>query len=88
MHEEAVRKLQEERATLTRFDNELKALESVIKDKKQSVSDVDLQLQKFDHDMQALAKEKTAAQNFVANLEKLHEWILEEKRYVLRATPD
>ncbi|KAI5123009.1 hypothetical protein M0805_007631 [Coniferiporia weirii] len=80
-HADALRKLQEERATLTRFDNELKELEGVIKDKKQAISDADLHLKKLEHDLQALAKDKVAATNFVANLEKMHEWIAEEKQF-------
>ncbi|KAH8113153.1 condensin complex subunit SMC2 [Phellopilus nigrolimitatus] len=80
-HTDALRKLQEERATLTRFDNELKELESVIKDKKQAISDADLQLKKLEHDLQALTKDKTSAQNFVANLEKMYDWISEEKKF-------
>ena len=70
----------EERATLTRFDNELKDLDAVIKEKKQAISDGDLQLKRLDHDVQALSKDKTAAQNFVANHEKAYDWILEEKQ--------
>jgi septal ring factor EnvC (AmiA/AmiB activator) len=81
-HAKAEKKLQEERATLTRFDNELKELERVIKEKKQAVSDADLQLKKYEHDMQALTKEKTAAVNFVANLEKQYDWIPDESAYV------
>ncbi|THH05591.1 hypothetical protein EW145_g4689 [Phellinidium pouzarii] len=80
-HAEALRKLQEERATLTRFDNELKELDGVIKDKKQAISDTELLLKKLEHDLQALTKDKTAAANFVANLEKVNEWIAEEKQF-------
>jgi structural maintenance of chromosome 2 len=57
-HEKAERKLQEEHATLTRFDNELKELERVIKEKKQAMADADLELTKLQHDIQVLAKEK------------------------------
>ena len=32
--------------------------------------------------MQTLAKEQTTAANFVVNLEKQHEWIIEEHEYV------
>ena len=79
-HAEALRRLQEERATLTRFDNELKDLDEAIKNKKQAISDAELSLKKLEHDSQNLAKEKTTAVNFVANLEKLNEWIPEEKQ--------
>ncbi|KAL5522254.1 SMC2 [Sanghuangporus sanghuang] len=80
-HAEALRKLQEERATLTRFDNELKDLEDVIKNKKQAISDAELQLKKLEHDLQALAKDRVTAANFVANLEKMYEWIAEENQF-------
>jgi structural maintenance of chromosome 2 len=82
LHATAERKLQEERATLTRFDNELKELERVVKDKKDAVFNADLSLTKLDHDKQALTKEATTVSNFVANLERQHEWIIEEKEYV------
>lgn len=81
-HSEAHRKLTEERATLTRFDNELKDLEKTIKEKKQLISDAELGMKKMEHEQQGLAKEKTGAINFVANLEKQFEWIVEEKGWV------
>ncbi|OBZ73328.1 Structural maintenance of chromosomes protein 2 [Grifola frondosa] len=74
----AEHKLQEERATLTRFDNELKELERVIKEKKQAVSDAELQQKKLEHDLSTLGKEKTSSENFVSNLEKQYEWIADE----------
>ncbi|EMD35993.1 hypothetical protein CERSUDRAFT_156737 [Gelatoporia subvermispora B] len=74
----AAQKLNEERATLTRFDNEIKELEQVVKEKKQAISDAELLLKKLEHEVQSLGKEKNAAVNFVANLEKQYEWIEEE----------
>ena len=41
---------------------------------KQAASDADLRLEEYEHDMQALTKEKAATADFVVNL---------EKRYVL-----
>lgn len=81
-HAKVSRKLQEERATLTRFDAELEELALAIKEKKQAVSDVDLFLKKCEHEALALAKEKTTSGNFVVNLEKQHEWIEDEKECV------
>ena len=52
----------------------------MIKGKKQAVSDADLQLKKYEHDTQALTKEKTAAVDFVA---LQYDWVLEERAYVL-----
>lgn len=77
-HLEAEGKLKEERATLTRFDDELKALDRVIKEKKKAAVDAELELKKLEHDMQTLAKEKAAAAHLVDNLEKQYEWIAEE----------
>ena len=69
---------EEERATFTRFDNELKKLECMSEGKKRAVSDADLQLKKYGHGMRALTKEKTAAVNFVANFEKQCDWVPDE----------
>ncbi|KAG6829207.1 hypothetical protein H0H92_005336 [Tricholoma furcatifolium] len=87
-HIEAERKLQEERATLSRFDNELKELANVIKEKKQANSEAELQIKSLEHSVQTLGKEKTTAANHVTNLEKLHEWIAEEKhQFCVAGTP-
>lgn len=63
---------------MTRFDNELKELEQVIKEKKAAVKEAERSLQQLDHDTQNIAKEKAAAVNLVASLEKQYEWIAEE----------
>ncbi|KAG6868858.1 hypothetical protein C0993_008987 [Termitomyces sp. T159_Od127] len=78
-HAKAEKKLQEERATLSRFDNELRELASVIKEKKQAVSQAELDIKSHEHTVQVLNKEKAAAVNTVANLEKQYEWIAEDK---------
>ena len=78
-HAKAEAKLQEELATLSRFDNELKALEKVIKEHKAAISQTDLDIQKLEHSIQVLGKERTAAMNHVTNLEKQFEWILQDK---------
>ncbi|TFK71416.1 condensin complex subunit SMC2 [Pluteus cervinus] len=78
-HAKAERKLQEERATLSRFDAELKELEKVIKGKKQQAADADLKISEIEHSVVTLEKEKTTASNMVANLEKQYDWIQEDK---------
>ncbi|KAJ6577315.1 condensin complex subunit SMC2 [Mycena capillaripes] len=78
-YDEADNKLQEERATLKRFDNELLSLDRVIKEKKQAISKIELAVQKLGIDIQNLSKDMHAATNMVANLEKEHEWIQDEK---------
>ncbi len=77
-HAEAERRLQEERATLTRFDAELRDLDEVIKAKKQVAADAEVAIKKLEHDMQSLAKEKASHVTAVTNLEKQYEWIEEE----------
>jgi chromosome segregation ATPase len=77
---EAEHRLQEERATLTRFDTELCELDEVIKAKKQAAADVEVAIKKLEHDIQSLAKEKASHTTAVTNLEKQYEWIEEEQR--------
>jgi structural maintenance of chromosome 2 len=81
-HGEAERRLQEERATLTRFDTELRELDEVIKAKKQAASDAEVEIKKLDHEVQALAKEKAGHVTAATNLEKQYEWIAEENQWV------
>ncbi|KAF8346307.1 condensin complex subunit SMC2 [Amanita rubescens] len=78
-HAQAEAKLQEELATLSRFDNELKALDKVIKEKRAAVLQANLDIKESEHAIQTLGKERTAAMNFVTNLEKQYEWILQDK---------
>lgn len=78
-HATAERKLQEELATLSRFDTELKELDRVIKEKKAAIKQAECDIQKLEHDIQVLGKEKTTAVNNVARLEQMNEWIQEDK---------
>lgn len=78
----AEKKLQEERATLSRYDDELKALEQVIKAKKQEISNADLDITKHEHDIVSLKREMTVAENQAINLEKQYDWIVEEQELV------
>ncbi|KAI0337135.1 condensin complex subunit SMC2 [Trametopsis cervina] len=78
-HAKAEARLQAERATLAGFDNELKDLEKVIKEKKHAVAEAELELKKIEHDVQSLGKERTAAANHAIGLEKQFDWILEEQ---------
>ncbi|KAF8581956.1 condensin complex subunit SMC2 [Ramaria rubella] len=80
-HRGAEQKLLEERATLTRFDHEVAELEQVIKDKKSSAHEADMRLTKLDHEMQNLKKDRAASASKVHDLEKLYDWIPEEKNH-------
>jgi structural maintenance of chromosome 2 len=79
-HGEAESRLQEERATLTRFDTELRDLDEVIKAKKQAAADADVSIKKVEHEVQALAKEKAGHLTGATNLEKQYDWIAEESQ--------
>lgn len=75
-------KLAEERATLTRFDDELKELDRVIKEKKEAVSNEERLLGTLESDIKQLNREKATNANFLTNLEKQYEWIKHDKQYV------
>ena len=75
----AEEKLQEEMATLSQFDTELKELERLVKEKNAVATQADLDIQTFQHDIQVLTTEMKKAANKVAELETLNEWIEHEK---------
>lgn len=75
--------MQEERATLSRFDDELKSLERAIKDKKEAIQEADLKISQWKHDITSLEKDKVAASNAATNLEKQYDWIVEDQAYVV-----
>ncbi|KAG9019839.1 Structural maintenance of chromosomes protein 2 [Tulasnella sp. 427] len=78
-HEKNVAKLKKERATLTRFDEELAALDQVIKAKVQEVADVDLEIQKAEHEHKNMDAQLANLVSQVDKLEKKYTWIEEEK---------
>lgn len=80
--------MQEEKATLSQFDTELKELDRLIKEKKAFVADADLKIQNLQHDIQNLTKEKTTALNHLTRLEQSDPWILEESECVLQKLSD
>jgi structural maintenance of chromosome 2 len=50
----------------------------VIKAKKQAASDAEVTIKKLEHDLQALAKERTGHVTAATNLEMQYDWIAEE----------
>ncbi|PBK71761.1 condensin complex subunit SMC2 [Armillaria solidipes] len=84
-YETAYQELEQERATLSRFDGQLKELEGVIRAKKKALVDADADLTKLDHAIQNLEKERKAAVHQVDSLEKNYEWILQERDQFNRA---
>lgn len=75
--------LRREREKLSHFDEELKSLDRTMKEKKQATIDAEIALQKFEHDVQAITKEKASAINNAANLVKQYPWIADELECVL-----
>jgi structural maintenance of chromosome 2 len=55
------------------------ALDRVIKEKKQAISDAELAKQKLTIDVQNLNKDLSAANSTIKNLEQEHDWIQDEK---------
>jgi structural maintenance of chromosome 2 len=71
--------LEEEQTKLTSFDNELKDLEDAIRSKSSSITEEGLEMQKLGHQLEKLHKDQQGAAQMVANMEKEHEWITEER---------
>lgn len=79
-HDIAQAQLEEERAKLTSFDNELRDLDEAIRSKTSRITEEGLDMQKLGHQLDKLHKDQQAAAQMVANMEKEHEWILGEKQ--------
>lgn len=73
-------KLKKERATLTRFDEELAALEQLIKTARQEVADVDLEKQKLEHELKTSEGQLSTLVSQGKKMEGKYTWILEEKQ--------
>ncbi|KKK26454.1 hypothetical protein P175DRAFT_0482635 [Aspergillus ochraceoroseus IBT 24754] len=71
--------LEDERAKLTGFDDELRDLERTMQTKNSQITEEGLEMQKLGHQLEKLQKEQQAAAQAVAHLEEEHEWIEDEK---------
>jgi structural maintenance of chromosome 2 len=67
---------------LLRFDTELCELDGVIKTKNQAASDTRVTIEKLDHEVRTLAKEKVGQVTAATTLEKPYEWIVGERQWV------
>lgn len=81
-HEKITAKLKKERATLTRFDDELAALDQVIKNTNQDIADLELEKQKVEHEQKTSQGQLAALLTQGKKMESKYPWILEEKQYV------
>ncbi|KAH2187410.1 hypothetical protein KXV58_005930 [Aspergillus fumigatus] len=78
-HDIAQAQLEDERAKLTGFDEELRELEEAIKSKNSRITEEGLEMQKLVHQLEKLQKDQQAAAQTVAHMEEEHEWIADEK---------
>lgn len=78
-HDLAQAELDDERAKLTGFDDELRALEDAIRSKNARITEEGLEKQKLSHTVEKFHKEQQHATQSVANMEKEFDWIAEEK---------
>ena len=78
-HDIAQAHLNDERAKLTGFDDELRSLEEASRSKASRITEEGLEMQKLGHQIDKFHKEQQAAVQTVAHMEKEHEWIADEK---------
>ncbi|KAJ6013871.1 RecF/RecN/SMC [Penicillium herquei] len=78
-HDIAQAQLEDERAKLTGFDEEMRELERTIKSKSSQITEEGLEMQKLGHQLEKLQKDQHNASQAVAHMEQEHEWIADEK---------
>jgi structural maintenance of chromosome 2 len=71
--------LDDERAKLHGYDNELSALEDATRSKNARIAEEGLEMQKLGHQIERFNKEQQGAAENVSRLEAEHEWIHDEK---------
>ncbi|KAJ6136815.1 hypothetical protein N7497_012368 [Penicillium chrysogenum] len=84
-HDIAQAQLDDERAKLTGFDEELRELEEAMKSKSSQITEDALEAQKLGHQLEKLQKDQYTASQAVAHMEQEHEWIADEKENFGRA---
>ncbi|KAG8855444.1 Structural maintenance of chromosomes protein 2 [Serendipita sp. 411] len=80
LHREVSAQLQAELATLARFDEEVKGLDTAITRIKEAITDLEVTIKKSEHEIQVAQKEKASSEAHIGSLEKHHPWIQEDKR--------
>ncbi|KAL2059513.1 hypothetical protein ABVK25_000806 [Lepraria finkii] len=78
-------RLDDERAKLTGFDEELKALEDASRSKSSRITEEGLEMQKLTHQIEKFHKDQQSAGQILKEMEKEHEWIADEKESFGRA---
>ncbi|CAD6568756.1 MAG: Structural maintenance of chromosomes protein 2 [Alectoria sarmentosa] len=72
-------RLDDERAKLTGFDEELRALEDASRSKSSRITEESLEMQKLAHHIEKFHKDQQSAGQMLKDLEKEHDWIADEK---------
>ncbi|PHH88218.1 hypothetical protein CDD83_7809 [Cordyceps sp. RAO-2017] len=78
-HDAAQAQLDDERAKLHLFDDELRALDDAMRSKNARIAEGGLEKQKLGHQIERFHKEQQGAAESVARLESEHEWIHDEE---------
>ncbi|KAJ5408144.1 hypothetical protein N7509_002027 [Penicillium cosmopolitanum] len=78
-HDVAQAHLEDERAKLTGFDDELRELEKTMQTKSSQITEEGLEMQKLGHQLEKLQKDQNTAAQAVGHMEQEHEWIADEK---------
>lgn len=78
-HDKAQEDFDGERAKLSIFDDELRALEDAMRSKNARITEESLEMQKLGHQVEKFNKEQQTAGQAVEHMEKEHEWIADEK---------
>lgn len=78
-HDLALAELDDERAKLSGFDEELKSLEDTIKSKNNRITEESLELQKLGHQVEKFGKDQHQATQSLSQMENDHEWIKDEQ---------
>ncbi|UKZ73959.1 hypothetical protein TrVFT333_001613 [Trichoderma virens FT-333] len=78
-HKTVQAELDDERAKLHQFDDELKALEDATRSKNAQITEEGLEMQKLGHQIEKFHKEQQSAAENVARLEAEYEWIHDEQ---------
>lgn len=79
-HEQAQAEYEREKAQLTAYDEELKELEALTKQKSKTVAESQLELQNLAHETDRLSKEKTGLAHAMQELVESHDWIEDQKQ--------
>ncbi|KAL7950305.1 RecF/RecN/SMC, partial [Trichoderma barbatum] len=78
-HSTVQAELDDERAKLHQFDDELKALEDATRSKNAQITEEGLEMQKLGHQIEKFHKEQQSAAENVSRLEAEYEWIQDEQ---------